>query len=776
MNSSIGIRMKTEYPEVRTGHRVTDVLQDIIVMTMLLMGVAGQLIAWTQTGGMESVRLWIIFGVATMATVILGHVSERQVFGYMAAPLILVITVLIHGVSSVYYGFFGIINYMISWWNVSHEDAVKLVMEEQIRTDDVRLCATVIVLIMIPIWWNIVRHHRVLAGLVVILVFVIPGLVIQSGSVAACGAMLAGWFGLLLARGASASGVRGIVWQLAVSAVCIGSALFAGTGKMNAVVNIKDQADRAIQHLRYGHDTLPEGDISKADMLLSGDDPVLEITTEQKKNIYLKGFVGARYEDGKWTALSDAQYRGDRDGMFSWLSDRNFLVQDQYSHYEYLDLGKDYTGNLVTVKNIGANRKYVYAPYSADVPDGTKVSINEDSNYLAFGFMGAENYEFVDRSGDRPGELLYADGWVTNPETEAQEQYVEAEKVYADFVYDSYLDVDSGVADIIDEVFSEKVSGDTEDADANAWENAETIYLVTEQIRNVLKDRTMYVESPELPGDVDPVAWFLVGGRQGNSVLYASAAVMAYRCKGIPARYVEGYRISGDMMAEKMILTNRNSHAWVEVYLDGVGWIPVDVTPGFYYDTYTLLQMVKKPQNVNESAASDDSSNMGTQLDENSEQSTAASRKKDKKTNITIPLDILVVMVMIAAFVLVLLEVRYFVRRLTLDKRYGRLTDVQKTKALCNAIIKLISLYGCDVTLGWNAEKVDEFIANELGDGSKFFEGEYLRISQIMDKYAYGGLELTTGEIRTLYVFAEKLYEAGSARKLTTRLKLRYGI
>ncbi len=38
-----------------------------------------------------------------------------------------------------------------------------------------------------------------------------------------------------------------------------------------------------------------------------------------------------------------------------------------------------------------------------------------------------------------------------------------------------------------------------------------------------------------------------------------------------------------------------DAHAWAEAYMDGIGWIPVDFTPGFYYNTYALLRMQNLP-------------------------------------------------------------------------------------------------------------------------------------------------------------------------------------
>lgn len=71
---------------------------------------------------------------------------------------------------------------------------------------------------------------------------------------------------------------------------------------------------------------------------------------------------------------------------------------------------------------------------------------------------------------------------------------------------------------------------------------------------------------------------------RGYSVQYATLTTLLMRCCGIPARYVEGYllpqrQIEGAEPGEALVLTQENSHAWTEIYLDGVGWIPFDTTP-----------------------------------------------------------------------------------------------------------------------------------------------------------------------------------------------------
>ena len=41
------------------------------------------------------------------------------------------------------------------------------------------------------------------------------------------------------------------------------------------------------------------------------------------------------------------------------------------------------------------------------------------------------------------------------------------------------------------------------------------------------------------------------------------------------------------------------------VYFDGIGWLPVDVTPGYYYDAVKLQQMVATPDMVHKTLAED---------------------------------------------------------------------------------------------------------------------------------------------------------------------------
>ena len=57
---------------------------------------------------------------------------------------------------------------------------------------------------------------------------------------------------------------------------------------------------------------------------------------------------------------------------------------------------------------------------------------------------------------------------------------------------------------------------------------------------------------------------------------YASLMIALSRASGLPARYVEGLRVLG----EESEPDARTEHAWLEVYLPGIGWVPFDPTLG----------------------------------------------------------------------------------------------------------------------------------------------------------------------------------------------------
>jgi transglutaminase-like putative cysteine protease len=95
----------------------------------------------------------------------------------------------------------------------------------------------------------------------------------------------------------------------------------------------------------------------------------------------------------------------------------------------------------------------------------------------------------------------------------------------------------------------------------------------------MLHDQAFYYTlSP--PGlGADPVDEFLFDSRRGFCGHYASAFAVMMRAAGVPARVVTGY-LGGkpNPYADYWIVRQSDAHAWVEVWIDGSGWMRIDPT------------------------------------------------------------------------------------------------------------------------------------------------------------------------------------------------------
>ncbi|MFG1777298.1 DUF3488 and DUF4129 domain-containing transglutaminase family protein [Micromonospora sp. NPDC049048] len=68
---------------------------------------------------------------------------------------------------------------------------------------------------------------------------------------------------------------------------------------------------------------------------------------------------------------------------------------------------------------------------------------------------------------------------------------------------------------------------------------------------------------------------------------YAAAMTWLVRAAGIPARVAFGFANGSNSANGTYTLTNRNLHAWTEVYFNQVGWVPFDPTPAYGVQGYT---------------------------------------------------------------------------------------------------------------------------------------------------------------------------------------------
>ena len=151
-----------------------------------------------------------------------------------------------------------------------------------------------------------------------------------------------------------------------------------------------------------------------------------------------------------------------------------------------------------------------------------------------------------------------------------QEHSFDGYEEYISRIYDIYLP-------------ETKLSGRASEYMDELLDGAGCDYEKLIRIENALSGFRYTVTPGDLPETVrtqaDFVDYLLFDKQEGYCSYFATAFVILARAQGIPARYVQGYSTLTSRR-DYEVLSDR-AHAWPEAYLDGVGWVIFEPTPGF---------------------------------------------------------------------------------------------------------------------------------------------------------------------------------------------------
>lgn len=509
----------------------------------------------------------------------------------------------------------------------------------------------------------------------------------------------------------------------------------------------KKSVNNKIDELRYGKDSLPKGDFSKASNLLIGSEKRLSLHVDDPQELYLKGFVGATYQSTQWNLLSNDHYEGKYEGILKWLALNKFDPLTQYASYEKISTKQNASklnSSKVHVKNTGAYRKYVYLPTTTLSFQAFRVSANKDSTIQSNRILGTSDYNF--QVLNTSGELLdlIPASWLGNAKNTEQKTYLQTESVYDKFVKDSYKDINLSIKKLMKTTFFKD-------------QKKMSFKEITTRIRQVLRQKLKYTTNPsETNSEKDYITWLLNDKKEGNAISYATIAVMAYRSAGYPARYVEGYHLSKDealkltkQNKKNVILTTKNAHAWVEVYRSGIGWIPVEVVPGMYTETYSTQTVQGKP-----------SYKLKSQKDKsgiNTEQKSSKNHKKDKKKEkkshiLSVQYISTIFLILLYAFLILYLFLE-FQRALRLYL-WGKQKKEEDFVTDCAEFLEklwILSKIKGDYSHPFHLE------TSILDTYPQVTSFEYQRVVSLIQKSRFGGKTLKTYEKHTLISFIYKI-------------------
>ncbi|MGM9646781.1 MAG: transglutaminase family protein [Eubacteriales bacterium] len=193
------------------------------------------------------------------------------------------------------------------------------------------------------------------------------------------------------------------------------------------------------------------------------------------------------------------------------------------------------------------------------------------------------------------GALEYYLSLNANARARWYSRYVRLVREYSDYVRENYLDYPTqseGIRQILEQI-------------APGLESADTTHDRVMAVIDYLAEHYAYTYTPTKPVNPDASALdtFLLETKDGYCVQFASAATLLLRAAGIPARYVQGYVASnmnsnineGGELEYVSNVRDTAAHAWVEVYIEGLGWRTYEATPIYYEDVYYVADDESAP-------------------------------------------------------------------------------------------------------------------------------------------------------------------------------------
>lgn len=333
----------------------------------------------------------------------------------------------------------------------------------------------------------------------------------------------------------------------------------------------------------YGTNPLHDGDLT-AKTKGSQSGTALEVTMSSPDALYLRGFVGDVLEHDGWEPLSSATYYKNKD-LFYWLGENGFnglgqigqaaSLADQGGKKKLNDNYFEQT-NSVSVKNIDADKRYAYIPYEIST-DGVEGAKNWGDSFLTGGKLKKmESYSFSASPNKVSKWTDIAAKFYTNKVTvPEQKAYLDNESHYNEYVYKKFTYISREDRHILTTVLGDKGDQKRGHVEYNT---------AVKHVKQLISTNLEYTDSLKGYKENNSALENIFSRRNGYDAQIATAAVMMFRYYGIPSRYVEGYLITQEDAASGtgvIEVPRKNAHAWPEIYVDGIGFVPVEVCSAY---------------------------------------------------------------------------------------------------------------------------------------------------------------------------------------------------
>lgn len=307
------------------------------------------------------------------------------------------------------------------------------------------------------------------------------------------------------------------------------------------------------------------------------DKKVLTITADGKinGNLYLKAFTGSDYVNGSWNADSDFADACKADGIDD-IRMKEILWNEAAHVFQTMPGFVDPIG--YTISYSSHLRDDALVPYFSDLTDNSKLLVEGDAciRKSVFSQMTAVDGINANDSLDVLQTLFtsYLGG--------NSDQYW---NWYTQYANERYLQTNVAVTSAGD--FARQCYDRALANDDVTRINEKRIRIADEVAAFLSRHYTYSWNLDTIGAGTDPVEYFLTTGKKGYCMHFASAGTLMLRELGVPARYAAGYVVkesafqANDDGTYTATVIDRNAHAWTEIYLEQIGWVPVEVTAGY---------------------------------------------------------------------------------------------------------------------------------------------------------------------------------------------------
>lgn len=572
--------------------------------------------------------------------------------------------------------------------------------------------------------------------------------------------------GTKIRKNAGISRNAALVQMLALLTVIFIAGLFALRAALPAdsyqtagfVTALRGKIHSISEEIRYEKDetnSFTQGQFTGLKDLVLTDKTALKVVMDKPTSMYLRGYVGSVYTPVGWEETEKPVFYENKE-LLAGLHEKGFNALTQLPgiyRLEHPDTEDEMV--KVTVQNVNANSKYIYTPYEleSNPEEMEQAAVIGDERIRSQGLFGNRLYQYeTSFNMVRQYPQIAAEFYNRKGEEEFR-NYTEAESYYNAFVYGQYTEVPRDIMTLLQVHLKMEPAGEGTHL---AYEDANAAVM------GYLNQKITYSEEiTEFTGG-DFLKNFMEVSAKGYSVHYATAAVMMYRYFGIPARYVEGYLITPELVKDaesysEISVTGKEAHAWVEIYQDGIGWVPMEVTPP-YLDKmerpeYEISQSSMFGEEGDEGGADDGESE---QIEDDTPDTPPDEEKQKKKEASDIGVWILLGALVMLALWLLLFIVYIIVKRHAMHRELRAIKEADDRTAVC-LLCRYLDKWLCYAGL-WNGSGSRYDICGVIEEHfDESAAGEYRHMIDIVQRGAYSDRTISGEERREVLKVTGKM-------------------